>query len=108
MVRALLSLLRAKVQYLAGEVRSRKLRSKAKNIQITIKQHNRSWGRGMGVSGVESEDAFGRKGSWRRGLFQSLQSGLLPVLLKVKAVIWCFEAGEEAAVEMQSGDLVNA
>lgn len=31
----------------------------------------------MGVSGVESEDAFGRKGSWRCGLFQSLQSGLL-------------------------------
>lgn len=35
MVRALLSLLRAKVQYLVGELRSRKLRSKAKNIQIT-------------------------------------------------------------------------
>ena len=102
MVRALLSLLRAKVQYLVGELRSHKLCSKAKNIQITNKQHNRSWGGGMGVGGVDSEDAFGRNGSWRHGLFQSLQSGLLPVLLKVKAVIWCFEAGEEAALEMQS------
>ena len=33
-------------------------------------------------------------------LFQSVQSLLLLMLLKAKAVIWCFEAGEEAAAEI--------